>query len=404
MTLLELAQYICGKVNQTEAEDVAACRQFLTRRHELIWHEDLWKDSLVEYRLTLDPDPDHYTVASPWLPAKGVLLLPPIIQRVMAVRTSRSKLNVQRQECYYRTDYDAFVNRGAPAEYVLLSPCVWEWNSGELLLVKREDMDGGQTLSADLLDSDSAGVSRATVSLAADWAELGQSERVDAVIKPTTNAAVSVGAAGPVTVQNNDSQEWYFATGSSWANQSGQMVAAGATARLSRAAFVFVAPSSGEAYATDQVATGAAWGGAVTYNGLTLSATRANPTGATLAASDTNAPRRQRVRLIHIPDRAVELRVLGKRRPPAFSAELDEPAIAGIENCLIAFGLADMLERDESHAEALGKFQEATLLLDQLKRGERSQQAHHARVIPEHGYGAGPFGPGGWGAGKGNFF
>jgi hypothetical protein len=124
MTLAEQSSFVCVKVNQTEVEDIAACNEFLKRRAQMLWADQLWKDSLVEYVQTLSPT--GYTSASNWLPTKGVLLLPSDIERVIAVRSDTGKLNVQSGEFYYRRDFDVFAATGTPLEYTLLPPCVWE--------------------------------------------------------------------------------------------------------------------------------------------------------------------------------------------------------------------------------------------------------------------------------------
>lgn len=306
MTLSELATFICGKVNQSEPEDVLACKGFLTRRHDLIWQEALWKDSLVEYRQTLATT--GYTITSNWLPAKGVLLLPKIVQRVIAARTAARALNAQRAEFYYRIDYDAFSKTGQAAEYILLPPCVWEFETAQTLAARFSTRSDGAAgvLTFDLLDADGTGVTRGTnLKAAGESADVGTSDRIDSLQKLATADSVAIGPVG-----------------------------------------------------TDVI---------------------------TLAAADTNAPKRQRVRLIEIPTTETVIRVLAKRSAPAFSADLDEPAISGMENCLIAFGQADMYERDETDPTA--KLTEAMALLDQLKKIETVQQAHNQRIIPQGGYG-----------------
>jgi hypothetical protein len=106
-----------------------------------------------------------------------------------------------------------------------------------------------------------------------------------------------------------------------------------------------------------------------------------------LQAADTAAKLRQRIRLIQIPDASMTLRVLGKRTAPSFSNDLDVPALSGVENCLLAFAQGDMLQRERHYAKANALYQEAQILLGQLKEQEVVQQAHNMRIIPEGGYG-----------------
>ncbi len=397
MTLSELANFICGKVNQTETEDVAACKGFLTRRHDLIWQDALWKDSLVEYRQTLSADIADYTVASNWLPAKGVLLLPPIIQRVLAARTTLRALNVRRPEFFYRIDYDAFAKTGQAAQFILLPPCVWEWETAQTVLVQRSNTDAALSLTADLLDSDGVGVTRSATVLTNDYTSLGSSERIDQVTKLAGSGAVSVGAPGVCTLVYPEyvgylPLDWFMGATSFDEVRSEDLVATLATgdvANVTPNAYVAVisANTGGVPLDNQPVPGGANFGGRILLlEDYTFAINRDTPSGgATLAAADTNAKRRQRIRLVEIPDTQTTIRVLGKRSAPTFSADNDEPAIAGMENCLIAFAQADMYERDETDPTA--KLTEAIALLDQLKKIETVQQAHNSAIMPAAGYG-----------------
>ncbi len=161
MTLLEIANFICGKVNQTETEDVAACKGFVQRRHEMIYQDQLWRDAVGEYVQTISPA--DYTVTSNWLPNKGILILPPDIDRVLAVRTDRQALRVRSREFYYRRDFDSFARVGQAGEFVRLRPCIWEMETAAGLYATRgNDGDAASSVTADLADSDGVGTTRYT--------------------------------------------------------------------------------------------------------------------------------------------------------------------------------------------------------------------------------------------------
>ncbi len=323
MNLLDMATFICGKVNLSEAEDLTACKGFLTLRHEVLWMAELWKDALTEYRQTLNPA--GYAVTNNWLPVKGVLLVPPIIERVMAVRSDSRHFNVRRPEYFYRVDFDAFAKTGEPADFVLLPRCVWEFETAQTLYaIPANAADAAALLKTDTLDADGTGVTRTSTALLAGATALPQSDRIDAALKTVSQGSIALGTA----------------------------------------------------------ADGSA-------NFLTM------------AAADQAALKRERVRLVAAPSAALTLRLLGKRLPPSFSDDLDEAGIRGVDNCLIAFGQADMLERERHYAKAQSKQQEAVQLLSQLKEVEVVQQAHNAQIVPEQGYGDEYFQPG---AGPGFFF
>lgn len=306
MTRSEMASFVCGKVNQSETEDLAACESFLTQRHKLIWNDQLWKDSLVEYVQALSPD--GYAVTSNWLPSLGVLLLPPIIQRVLAVRNDTRHLNVQRPELYYRIDYDSFAKTGTARDFVLLSPCVWQFQEAQdAIQILSSESDNGAVVVMDSLDSDGVGVTRNSITLASDSQDAGlNTTRIDSISK---NAS-----------------------------------------------------SGGMQFVTDSVQF------------------------IQMAAADTAAPKRQRVRFVEIPAAAMTVRVLGKRSVPTFSDDNDEPAINGSDNLLLSLAEHDMWRRARQFGFANDLLPEINSLFDQLKKVEVVQQAHNTRIIPEDGF------------------
>jgi hypothetical protein len=106
----------------------------------------------------------------------------------------------------------------------------------------------------------------------------------------------------------------------------------------------------------------------------------------TLAATDTSAPVRQRVRLSAIPQLATTLRVLGKTGCPVLG-DYDTMPINNVEPALIAFSRGDMLLRQRQHGKAQLAQQEGTLLLAQLARSEVFQQAANHQIMPDNGFG-----------------
>lgn len=391
MTLDQLATYICGKVNQNEAEDVAACKTFLQRRHEMLWQESLWKDALVEYRATLDPDTADYVPTSNYLPAKGVLLLPPTIERVLAARTAGGALRVQRPEFYYTRDFDSFARTGTACEFILLPPCVWELDGRRPWYgVRAGSSDAAAVLSLDFLDTDSVGVTRSSVTLDEASKSLGTSERLDALTKAATQGAVTVQVGAAITITNGMP---YTLTVTTSAGHSTTVSSGGTGSVVSSPAVTSITGvlgNPGGTTSTVSVTSGqfgtAAWTLEAGFAYSTTPGSLSLSTALTLTAASLGADKRQRLRLIEIPTEETVIRVLGKRTPPTFSADNDVPGITGVDNTLIGFALADMLERERQYGKAQAKFEEAGLLLDQLKRQETVQQAHNSRIIPEAGY------------------
>lgn len=180
MTLLEIANYACSKINQTDAGDILAAKNFCRRQFTLIWQSQLWKDSLIEFTQTLGVAAD-YVVTDTWLPTKQILLCPTILSHVIAVRNADRKFNVQSSELFYCQDFDQFQNSGTAVDYRLLAPCVWELETHRNVDISGAD-DVSQT--TDYLDTDSVTVIRLTAAISADSSI--DTERIDSVTKPVT--------------------------------------------------------------------------------------------------------------------------------------------------------------------------------------------------------------------------
>lgn len=91
-----------------------------------------------------------------------------------------------------------------------------------------------------------------------------------------------------------------------------------------------------------------------------------------------------RIRLLESPNDVTKtILVLGKQKFQGMNSDADSPIIPrNIDNALIAFGLADMLERNRQYQKAQDKVAEAGQLLDQAKRLETSEGAANPRFIP----------------------
>lgn len=390
MTLKQLADFVCLKVNQQESEDKAACMGFLQRRLEMIWNDQLWKDSIVEYSVAIDPEA-AYTPTSVYLPTKGVLLLPTEISRVLAVRTTERALRVARHEVYYRQDPDTFNATGVPLDFVLLSACVWEFDSNAHISLFRSDEADNGSVSLDLLDTNNGtDIARTSVTLTASETLVGEVERIDAIIKATTSGTVSVRQRAGVTIRNDTDAVAYFTTEPSLSRIT---VAAGETGAFAvppehLLAITYGAGGIGVLAVLDPTGDDTTIEGSVVWDGSAFTYTkRCEDSIVTMAATDTTAALRQRIRLLETPEDATTVRVLGKRKCPRFSDDNDQPPVRGMDNLLIAMAQGDMLERERQYGKANLKFQEGVALLEQFKAAETIQQAHNQRIIPDSGFG-----------------
>lgn len=404
MTLSEMADFICDKVNLTEPEDKASCKGFLRRRFEAIWNDQLWKDSLVDFTQTLAST--GYTAASTWLPTRQVLLLPEIFDRVVAVRTGDRRLSVQSQEFYYRSDYDAFAQSGSVVEFFQLKPCVWELDGASSLYVTREAAADATLVLT--LDAVLGAVSRRLKpTLDTTPKSLGSYERLDSLSKiasagrfiiSTSKTIRAVNGTYPAAPEHaylriNTDPSTYVAGEQIYQPFMSDVQAAGIPPESAEIADAITMYWWHKALPSD-IQTGPytipdGFRGVMHFTGSspTPSATFDSDTLLVVDAARTNAVKRLRLRLVGIPNDGTVLRVLGKAKAPSFSEDSDEPVIQGIENCLLAFAQGDMLERERQYGKAQLCYQEGVALLDRLKAIEVVQAAHNKRIVPDDGYG-----------------
>lgn len=88
------------------------------------------------------------------------------------------------------------------------------------------------------------------------------------------------------------------------------------------------------------------------------------------------------LRLMPRPTADVSLRALVKRKCIELTEDGDSPEINGVENCLMAFAQADMLQRARAYAKADAVVGEASALLKQLKTVAVAQEANLNRIVP----------------------
>jgi len=115
MNLETLVERACLESGYNDTDDVTAGKKFARHWDEHIWNAALWKAALVACDVSIDPttNEDH---------VEGIVFLPEVIDRVVAVRCAANQIAVTGQEHYYRMDYDSFTAAGAPVEFNILPP------------------------------------------------------------------------------------------------------------------------------------------------------------------------------------------------------------------------------------------------------------------------------------------
>ena len=101
-----------------------------------------------------------------------------------------------------------------------------------------------------------------------------------------------------------------------------------------------------------------------------------------LPGDETEFPRRPRIRLFRRPAEAYSVLALCKRSYPGLVHDWEAPALPNVENALLAFATADLLERQRQYGKALAKLKEAREEMALLRDLERNQSASECRIIP----------------------
>jgi hypothetical protein len=396
MTLAQLTDYVCQKAGLTEDEDRSACQGFISKRYELIYNSYLWKDSLAGVDITVDPvnNADN---------AEGIMLLPEVIDRVVAIRTPDANgsfgrsVRVRGLEDFYRVDYDKFSKTGTPYEFALLSPVWFVWRGYGALQITGNASDTKQ-MKVTWRDRDG----KRYVQLLSNGVYLpgaltnavpaGAQYDGDGTFNPNLTVGRSYYYYDPSNLGNGVT---FLTNGDTQVPNNSVFVAGSSVTLVGAGPDVNV---TAYLVATDgnklRVEIESVFKQATT--GVVSFAPVITPDGSsgTLQASDTRSPAYQRVRLFNIPTGAITLSVLGKKKFVPLDFDEEEPEIKNLDNCLIAFAMADMLKRARQFAKAQTETQEATVLLAELAKLETVQAAHNSRIIPDGGYGDVFFAPG----------
>jgi hypothetical protein len=101
-----------------------------------------------------------------------------------------------------------------------------------------------------------------------------------------------------------------------------------------------------------------------------------------LGAAQTTAPLHARVQLLPAPAERTTYLIHGKLRCRGLAYAADTTQLDGVENALLAFAQADMLERQRQYAKAQLKLKEGETLIQELLELERTQTAYEQRIIP----------------------
>jgi hypothetical protein len=153
MTLLELANFICRKVRQTDTNALARCKEFLRARYELIYNDALWRDSLYLFPFTFTPDTNG--TPESW---DSIQMMPSVVDKVVGLRRSNQEITATAQEQLIRGGIDAWAQQGDPVQFSTLAPVVaiipdrYYFSDAGFSAVSA--VDGGIAWSAVYIDTD----------------------------------------------------------------------------------------------------------------------------------------------------------------------------------------------------------------------------------------------------------
>lgn len=400
MNLADLVSYITTKTQLVTTDDIAACSMFVSKRYELIYNSYLWRDSLVMVKVPYDPvnNPDN---------KEGIVLLPEVINRVVALRTNCQSVRVNGLEYYYRIDWDAFnagVNNlyGAATEFSILSPIWFVWRGAEGLvltydnanadtkpvMVTWRDETGRQyvqtvtnlaTLPSTMpfqIKVTGAGSSEANGTYQFDGTQFNQLN--PAAPPPILNIIQDANFENWLIVEiTGTSQTTLYSTPGKFVSQNPWVTVNG----------------DGPAPVVTLVENARLEIESL-FKPVTLGAIELDPlqpndvAGGVLQPADLNSPSYQRIRLFSIPQNTTTLNVLGKRPFVPLTFDQQIPQLRNIDNVLIAFAGADLLKRARQYAKAATEMQEGVALLKELALLEVIQAANNQRFVPDSGYGS----------------
>lgn len=410
MTLSEMSTHVCSKVNQTETEDVTACKGFIRRRYEAIWNDQLWKDSIAQVSVTLDPDNADN--------AAGVVVLPEIIDRPIAIRGPDRAVLVNPLERYYRIDLDMFIRTGTQYEMALLNPAwltvrqvdIWEdlgvsgtytpagpvgifVYAGPFIVGNLYKITSGANEVSVGISSNSGTASHtfagaggivyftadalASLTFASATASIPFTGTVEVIDPDDLPDNTSTDDGGTVIISSSSGGDTSNIK-IIWRDQAGKRYEQ--TGTLPQV----LVPDDGHSFFEIEAIFKSATIGTVTV--YLADPAEGLVTLGTLDPTDTRTPCYQRIRVFDIPGSTAVLRVAGKVKAESLTFDNEEPMLRSCENILLAFAQGDMLQRERHYSQAKEMYDEAIALLEQLKRVEVVQQANNRRIIPQDGF------------------
>lgn len=420
MNLSDLASYVTTKCQQLEVDDITACKQFISKRYELIFNSYLWKDALTMVDITVDPTTDANAAA-------GIVLLPPQIDRVVAVRNTANAIRVHALEEYFRNDWNRFADTNdlnGLVEFSILNP-IWftcrptTSNYTEVHYDAVYDIDYPEV----------PGFGKSSITVPNGYYKVTKVSANDGGILPDVISDYPIGHVEYAYISENTLLLWGVQDAvvtakielcnivGNVSNSSSTILVSsdsaddlpnGATPTTVKVTWrdtqnrytttstlpFTITPTDGIGFIeVESVFKNVSTGNVSLQLKTPLEETTISATVGTLLPSETKSVQYQRIRLFGKPVTSMVISVLGKKQFVPLDFDSEVPLIRNLDNCLIAFGSADLLQRARQYGKAAQQMQEGTILLQELAKLETMQAANNQRFIPEGGYGDPFFAP-----------
>ena len=330
MTLSQMAGLVCRKIGKTDSVSVAACKDFIRQRHELIYDSALWVESRdyasFPYPSTEDGLRAAIRPGQPEYVAR--VILPSNVGLLLQLRCGGDWLSPEQASSAFGRDPDAFAATGLPVSFVEEGSSGVSWPLPDLPGV------AGSRLCFQITNPEDSGI-QVTVR----------------GIRPVTVGGVPI----PSTLVEEE-------TVALTASQTYT------TQHYLRVESLSKPPSLGK----------------VTLTSPELNGERSDEWGA-----EETERRHVVCRILRRPNfdptHPQMLHACFKRKIQPLAGDGDIPMVRGIDNVLLAFAQADMLERGRQYSKAQLKAQEAAALLQVAVDLQTGQGASLVQIQPETG-------------------
>ncbi len=108
MTKAEIADRVCRKLQATDVDSVALCKDFIKSRYEMIWHYALWRDSLAMQTIVCAA-------------GQTILTLDPTFDFPVAVRWDSQQILPIDVQTVFSLDANLFDRTGTPTRFMVLA-------------------------------------------------------------------------------------------------------------------------------------------------------------------------------------------------------------------------------------------------------------------------------------------